>query len=1127
MLKFIAGRSGSGKSENIAQKIVQLTQGDKKVLLFVPEQYTFEMEKKYYEILGKSYKNLQVTSFTRYAYHTFKEYGGISGDYADESIKLILMSLAIDQVKSELKSYDKAIKNINFSKEMLTIVEELKHDDCSCAEFEKHSKLITEDKLLLREKTQDISLIYTTYEALLQRNYKDSLDDLTKLGQKVIENECLKDTYIFIDEFKAFTGRELEFIKIMLSQSQEVTVSLCLSKEKDELFDHTKETYSRLKNIAKQINQKVCVPEYLEEIYRFENGELKHLEKNVLRSIIKKYDEENNNIKAIVAKNEYEESEYVASTISNLVREENYNYKDMVIVTRDLESYKSSLEVAFSNYDIPLYLDERKLITQNPLMRFINIALNTTQTGINTESILALLKCRVMNVSTTDIAKLENYSYIWSFKRKDWENDFTLNINGKSENTKDSEIEELAKLNLIRKTLVDAIKKLNKALQSENIEKMAKAVAVFLEETGVREKIEDKVVSLNKGNADEKVIADEYIFVWNTIENILKIMLQVISEQKIDKKKFIDIFNLVSSNYDMGVIPQSLDCVIAGDAQRIRTNEPKVLFVMGVNDKVFPYVPTNNGVYTQNERKNLTEMFGILKSGDLTDKIKEEKFIAYKTLTIPTQKLYITSKKLNVKGDDQMRSYLYNQFTKMFGDIIIDTEDLPLDYFCTNKNTGFSILSDNFNQDNEYVASLKEYYSLDSDYKNRLESLFSVYNKKEHHIKDLDLINKIFTTNPTISPSKVESFNKCKFKYFCEYGLKIKERQKIELNAINIGNIVHEVLEHILRYFEDYIDLEQEKREEKVREKVLEIFEEKVKILGGNEFITSRVKYLYKNLMATTIIVVNRVLDEVKSSGFKPEDVECTIGKNGEIAGYTIHKGDITITLEGKVDRIDKFIDKDMQEYIRVIDYKTGKKDFRLSDIYNGENLQMYIYLKALLNSDKYKNCKPAGVLYMKATNLPIKETYEEGSLIEQLCNETYKFIGTVLHKTSVIKAIEPALDGKFADIKIKGKLENEDDPIDKRSLNVTKASTKNIVTELELQYLFDLVDKKIEEMVDDIYSGNITAKPFGKPNLLPCNYCYLKNRCGYEQGDEFREYENLSREDLFKDLENEEKEEK
>lgn len=1144
MLKFIAGRAGSGKSENIAQKIKKLAQEDKKVLLFVPEQYTFEMEKKYYDILGKSYKNLQVTSFTRYAYHTFKEYGGISGDYADESIKLILMNLAIDKVKDGLKSYNKAIRNINFSKEMLSIVEELKHDDCGYIDFEKHSKLITNDNILLREKTQDISLIYTTYEALLERNYKDGLDDLTKVGQKVIEHECLKDCYIFIDEFKAFTGREFEFIKIMLSQASELTVSLCMPKEEDELFDHVKDTYSRLKNIAKQINEKVYAPEYLEEIYRYKNDELKHLEENVLRNSLEEFDGENNNIKAILAKNEHDESEYVASTISNLVRENGYEYKDIVIVTRDLEGYKSNLEVAFSNYDIPLYLDERKLITTNPLMKFINIALVTTITGINTESILSLLKCGVMNVKTTDIAQLENYSYIWGFKAKDWKNDFTLNLDGSSNEPNEATKETLLKLNDIRNTLVNAIQKLDKALKSQDLVNITKAVARFLEETGVREKVEKKVIALNKGDAEEKVIADEYIFVWNTIETILKIMLQVMSDEKIDKKNFIEIFNLVSENYDMGVIPQSLDCVIAGDAQRIRANEPKVLFVMGVNDKVFPYIPSNNGVYTQNERKKLIEMFGILKSGDLIDKIKEEKFIAYKTLTLPTEKLYITSKKLNVKGETQLKSYLYNQLKKMYGDIIIDTEDLPLEYFCSNKSTGFSVLSENFNKDNEYIATLKEYYGLDVDFRDRLEILLGINNKyKEkqknksyengidkngHIIEDLDLLKEMFTQNPTMSPTRIESFNKCKFKYFCEYGLNIKERQKVELNALNIGNIVHEVLEHILRNFEEYISLGDEEQKEKVNQKVIEIFEEKIRLLGGEEFITSRVRYLYKKLMLSTIVVVNRVLQEVKDSKFKPCDVECVIGKDGEVRGYTLTEGDITVTLEGKVDRIDKFIDtENNKEYIRVIDYKTGKKDFRLSDIPNGENLQMYIYLKALLNSPKYKDYTPAGVLYMKAGYLPIKETYEKEPLIEKLCNETYKFIGAILDEPNVIKAIEPKLDGKYADITLSSKYKNEDCEFNSSLLNAKKTSTKNIISKLELDYLFKLVDDNVRKMVKDLYSGNINAKPSGEKGMLPCEYCYLKNRCGYEQGDEFFEYVKMEPKDIFKDVEKENDKEK
>lgn len=171
MLRFVFGPHGSGKSTELMRRIQQ-TAGERRIMLVVPEQFSFQTERECSRLLGAELGNrVEVVSFTRLARLIFRTYGGLTGNYADKIAKNIMMNLALGEVQDGLEHYGKSVEKSGFAELMLKTADELKNSAISPASFENAVALFPEGNL--RDKSREISLIYTTYDGLLNKTYRD------------------------------------------------------------------------------------------------------------------------------------------------------------------------------------------------------------------------------------------------------------------------------------------------------------------------------------------------------------------------------------------------------------------------------------------------------------------------------------------------------------------------------------------------------------------------------------------------------------------------------------------------------------------------------------------------------------------------------------------------------------------------------------------------------------------------------------------------------------------------------------------------------------------------------------------------------------------------------------------
>ncbi|MDO4731728.1 MAG: PD-(D/E)XK nuclease family protein, partial [Clostridia bacterium] len=215
------------------------------------------------------------------------------------------------------------------------------------------------------------------------------------------------------------------------------------------------------------------------------------------------------------------------------------------------------------------------------------------------------------------------------------------------------------------------------------------------------------------------------------------------------------------------------------------------------------------------------------------------------------------------------------------------------------------------------------------------------------------------------------------------------------------------------------------------------------------------------------------------------------------------------IIVEGKVDRVDiANIDSDM--YFRIIDYKTGVKDYNFSDLLYGINIQMLIYMAAISENGKqrYNNAKPAGVLYVNVKR-PIEQV-ERNRLLAKTKSNTQ---GVILDTAKVIDAMDKNKDGKSLAISY-----------DKKG-NIKSSKYIQTVNKPEM----DMIKNKVKSLIKDIPSklkkGDIKALPLkeDKSNGFDaCKWCDYKSVCLYEDNMEKISFVKIKKDMLIKQLKEE-----
>ncbi|MCQ2479358.1 MAG: PD-(D/E)XK nuclease family protein, partial [Clostridia bacterium] len=763
--------------------------------------------------------------------------------------------------------------------------------------------------------------------------------------------------------------------------------------------------------------------------------------------------------------------------------------RDIAVISRDSTAYERQIKAALKKYGVPVYIDKRQPVMNQPVMSLVFAALKIAEFGFESESIFRILKTGFTGINEEDIALLENYTNIWQVRGNSWCKDFTGNPRGFGVNMSEIDAENLAKINEIRKFVTVPVSKFRNALKDTDGKGAAMAVYNLLMDFHVDLNLRNFAkLLISNGEVD---LADEQNRVWDILMQILDGIAAAVDKRKVTPKRFNELFRVMVSGYTMGSLPKGLDEVTVGSADRVRVTSPKAVFVVGVCEGTFPFIQKNQKILSRSEREKL-RAFGIDLSQTAEEEVMEERFISYNAFCCAAERLYISYPRKSVSGADCSPSELVEQVKRIFPNVnLIDTVEVPVDEYIRSSESAFQKFAETYNTDSEIATALNEYFESKEDFKGKISALKRATKKEPFKIEDEAVARKLFKEDMYISPSRAETYYTCPFQYYCRHGLKADPLTVAEINPMQRGNIIHFVLEKLIKTHgsEKLTQMAENEVEALIDELLEQYYEEK--IANQNE-TSERMKYAFTNIRKKILVAVKRLIDEFKVCDFVPVDFELSIDNDGTVQPIEIKLKNGTIKLKGIVDRVDMFKTDD-KNFVRVIDYKTYNQEFKLTNVFSGLNMQMLIYLFSIWKNgtEKYENTTPAGVLYMPVSSsvAPVsRNASPEEVLIKNMKDS--KVNGIILDDSRVIEGMDKTFSGLIIPVK-----QTKDNKF-----------TGSLIDFSLLQSLYEKVEDNLKNMGNSLHEGKIQAVPIENK----CEFCDYRSICGFENGDEIREIPDL-----------------
>lgn len=1130
-LKIIYGRAGTGKSTFCINQIKKKINNSptNKLILLVPEQFTFQTENKVLNAIGERYVlNAEVLSFKRLAHNVFNECGGATRTIMGDAGKSMLIFKVLEDLGDNMTVFKNASRQKGFIDIASKTITEFKKYNVNNEVLDLTINEIEDENLKM--KMEELKDVFNEFNSRLHEGYVDEEDQLLLLNEKLDGCSLYDGAEIWIDEFSSFTPNQLSVIGKLLKRAKSVNITLSidevnLPKGESDLFVATKNTEKRLMNLIQEegiafngyINLNEDIP------YRFkENKELAHIERQLYAYPFKQYRGKNNSLRLYRANNNYDEIEFVAKDILRLVREKQYRFKDISVICRDVDNYEKVVSAIFSEYEIPYYIDKKIDIASNPLIVFINSAVDIISKNWTYESMFKYLKTGLIKEfrgieGAEFIDELENYVLAYGIKGKKWMEEW---VNYSSSILKEEDISEenkqrLERLNDIRETIVTPLDEFNKQCKGKKtLKEFATILYEFLDsKLDIMDTI-DKYVEYFKEN-DMAIEAKEYSEVRDIFIDVLEQAVDVLGNEVMDLNEFMKVLNIGLSQYEMGLIPVALDQVNIGDITRIKSRGTKALYIIGVNDGVLPSASKEEGILSDNDREILLEK-GISLASDTRTKIFEEQFLVYTAFTIAEEYLVVTYPLADFEGKSQRPSIIVHRLKKILPNVKEESE-------------GFKLVNDKYEKISAKIPTLNElmiairknydgaeiedywkyvydWYLREPKWKERIEYVRKglEYTNLENNISK-EKAKKLYEDNKnkiSLSVSRLERYAQCPFAYYIQYGLKAKDRKIYEFTAPDLGSFMHEILDEFTNEIKEkdlkWSDLSKENCRNIINSLVdNQVKNNKASILNSSKrysYFTDR----FKRILTKSVMVIS---EQMKRSDFEIYKNELAFGFSKDVNSIKLDlpSGE-SFYLNGRIDRVDK-LNLEGETYLRIIDYKTGSKKFDLNKFYNGLQMQLLVYLDALINNSENiveNQAMPGAILYFRIDDPILKS---KGDLTEEeIKSEVLKELkleGLLLDDVKVVKAMDNTLEPGTHSLIIPANMKKAGD----------LGKNKALITMEQFELLRKYVNEKMVEICQNMIEGKIDIEPCKENKNIVCDYCNYSHICQFDSSLEDNRY--------------------
>ena len=1118
-MRIWTGRAGSGKTTAILQEIAALcARGEGRQILLVPELNSHQMERRLAAATGNhGARTAEVLTFSRLADRVFSEVGGLAQQMLTPAGQLLTLQEAARRVQGGLSVWNGLADKPELLREALRLVDECK--TCAVAPEALFAAAEGCEDAALAGKLGDLAQLLTAYERLCDESLPDPRDRLTHLRDRLADSHVLDGAAVYLDGFLGFTPQELAVVDAMLAAGVPLAAAVTCDMAYPEIFVTGCKTVKTLTRMAKRHNRtaeqidlgasKVARP-----------AGLAALERESLLPVRTAH-EDARGVRLYAAASPFDECEHAAAYIRRKVRDEGARYRDFVVCARDIEPYSAALAMAMARYDVPVFLAEKPDLLSRPPMALVTGALEAAQSYFKYEDLFGCLKTGLTSLTLDEVDKLENYVLTWNIRGGAWERDWTEHPDGYGLPFDDRSRAQLTELNELRARAIAPFSALREALKGENpASDCVRALYDFLRAIDAPGRMSARAAAHEA--AGRLQLADEYRQLWEILVSAMEQFAWVCGDTPLTAERFAQLFRLVLGEYDVGTIPVSLDRVTCGNIERACLENAKYVILLGVNDGQIPKAPAATSLLSDMDRDKL-DALGVELKAYGAERLLMEQETLYRALACPTDELLLSWHLTDASGGEARPSYFIGTIQDLLPGVSFSAHQTETmrDRLQAERPAVELACAYLSGDRTAAVRAAYDYYKDDERVRNA-----AAQKRGRGPLISPHTIDGLYGKSLNLTASRVDTFYSCRFAFFMQYGLKAKPRKAARFDALETGTFIHYVLEHALDALGKLeggaaaADGQTVKRV--CRAAVRQYVQEE---LGGLETKTARFRYLFQRLVRTVEQILDNVLEELRVSDFAPIDYEVDFSRGGDLPPVECADGDLSVSLSGKVDRVDGYI-KNGRLYLRVMDYKSGKKSFSLSDIWYGLNMQLIIYLYALQQEglDRYRQrleaelneIVPAGVLYVPVRDeLPDAPRDIDESALRAMRDKALRRSGLLSDDMELLEAMEHGLegDGRFIPVTIKTK-KGEDEP--------TLAAKSAVADLAKFGRLARYTHEKLLEMGRELRGGSVTADPCKKDkNSSYCDWCEFRAACRFDEtaGDKARWLRHLSDEDFWQQV--------
>lgn len=1132
-LTFILGASGAGKTEWMYKKILQTAKEhpNRTVLVVVPEQFSLQtMKDLILRSETKSMSNIEVLSFLRLSYRVFEELGVEPGELLSDVGKSLLIKRVVNRLAGELRVFAANVKKAGFIDEMKSLVSEFYQYGITPEALEQ-MLLLAKDEPVLHKKLSDIALIYKGFAESIEGKYLATETVSDVLADVIEQSSLLKDCDVFFDGFTGFTPSQYGLLSKLFSLAGNCYLSLTMDRQalSGSMADHglfhlTLRTKAVVSKLAEQAGCEINVLFPEEETTdkdteygtgvdgkpmrkgRFANNPaLGALEKGLFRYPLPGKVSCGESVLLYAKQNRKAEAAFIAADIERRVRTEGTRFGKIAVVTGDIAGYGEMLLAECAKAGIPAFLDSKRKMFQNPCIGLLRAVLQNALNGFSYESVFRYLKSGLTEDTREEVAVLENYCLACGIRGESmWKKEWKYRYRTRQE-------VDLAYLNELRQRIYGTLGGIGGILRTaKTAGERTRALYDFLESLSVEEKLRAMEQSfLEQGDL---VRASEYKQVYGKVMDILDRFMELLDTEEMSLREYIELMETALRECKVGFIPPGTDCVVIGDMTRTRLSDIDVLYVAGVNEGVTPAQGSTGGLISEAEREFFKEQ-NVELAPTRNESVCMEQFYLYSMLTKPRKCLVMTYCRLSSDGEALQPSYFVRRVGELYHDLTVKEEEERSYVSLLRNDMGKARLldgvrmfaEDGSSEDAAFWELYRRYRGKEKEEMKRL--LHTAFFGNPTESIEAATAKRLYGAVLYGSVTRLEKYAACAFAHFMQYGLSLEERAVYKAAAPELGTLYHTALELFTKKVRErdysWHTISKEEREALCTESLAEAAETfENGVFGG----TKRNSYLVTKAERVLNKTVEMLQGQIRGSLFEPRHCEAVFEHTAKY-----------LSLHGKIDRYD-VCNSDGKWYLRVVDYKSGKKKFDLAELYYGLQVQLEVYMAAALRQNEQEDkvtTAPAGMFYFHVDDPYLeREKYSEDAV-----KAAFRPDGLFNGAPSAVAALDVSLRAENGGLKPSETSRLIYAETDKEGQ--LKEKSKGI-PEKDFHTLTEYVYHKLEAEAEEILDGNTKASPYRYKKGTPCDYCAYHTVCGFDNRlpeFSYRDLREMKKEELWEEF--------